>query len=44
MNKTLSITLLSFLPLCAQAQTAGKATIKLSDTTLMHEMRATPHR
>ena len=42
MNKTLSITLLSFLPLCAQAQTAGKATIKLSDTTLMHEMRATP--
>ncbi len=42
MNKILSITLLSFLPLCAQAQTVGKATVKLSDTTLMHEMRATP--
>ena len=42
MNKILSITLLSLLPLCAQAQAVGKATVKLSDTTLMHEMRATP--
>lgn len=42
MNKILSITLLSLLPLCVQAQTVGKATVKLSDTTLMHEMRATP--
>ena len=42
MNKILSITFLSFLPLCAQAQAVGKATVKLSDTTLMHEMRATP--
>ena len=42
MNKILSITLLSLLPLCAQAQAVGKATVKLSDTTLMYEMRATP--
>lgn len=42
MNKILSITILTFSAVCVQAQTAGKATIKLSDTTLMHEMRATP--
>lgn len=42
MNKILS-TVLLFLPaVCAQAQTAGKATVRLTDTTLMHEMRATP--
>lgn len=42
MNKILS-TVLLFLPaVCVQAQTAGKATIRLTDTTLMHEMRATP--
>ena len=42
MNKILSITILTFSAVCIQAQTPGKATIKLSDTTLMHEMRATP--
>ena len=42
MNRILSISILLLPALCAQAQTAGRATIKLSDTMLMHEMRATP--
>lgn len=42
MNKTLSIILLSLLATGVQAQTTGEATIRLTDTTLMHEMRATP--
>ena len=33
MNKILSITILTFSAVCVQAQTPGKATIKLSDTT-----------
>lgn len=43
MNKVLST--LSICVLCVlttQAQTLNKATIKLTDTTLMHEMRETP--
>lgn len=42
MNRILSISLFSLLAVCTHAQTAGKATIRLSDTMLMHEMRATP--
>ena len=42
MSKIISIITLSFLAVCAQAQTTGEATIRLTDTTLMHEMRATP--
>lgn len=42
MSKIISIITLSFLAVCAQAQTTGEATIRLTGTTLMHEMRATP--
>lgn len=42
MNKILLTVTLSFVSVCTQAQTTGEATIRLTDTTLMHEMRATP--
>ena len=42
MNKIVSTIIFFSLAATAQAQTAGEATIRLTDTTLMHEMRATP--
>lgn len=42
MNRILSIIILFSLVTSTQAQTAGEATIRLTDTMLMHEMRATP--
>lgn len=42
MNKIASTIIFFSLAATAQAQTAGEATIRLTDTTLMHEMRATP--
>lgn len=42
MNK-IAFTIIFFgLAATTQAQTTGEATIRLTDTTLMHEMRATP--
>ena len=42
MNKIVSTIIFFSLAATAQAQTAGEATIRLTGTTLMHEMRATP--
>ena len=42
MNKIASTIIFFSLAATAQAQTAGEATIRLTGTTLMHEMRATP--
>ena len=41
MNKIVSTIIFFSLAATAQAQTAGEATIRLTGTTLMHEMRAT---
>ena len=42
MSKIVSTIIFFSLAATAQAQTAGEATIRLTGTTLMHEMRATP--
>lgn len=44
MSKIVSTIIFFSLAATAQAQTAGEATIRLTGTTLMHEMRATPRR